>query len=124
MKNKIGLCAGLIALLLAAEVRAQTSQPSVLFENYKQDKTNSPLPDFSYAGYRSGEKAIPKSKGLRVFNVLDFGAKPNDHISDREAIQTAIDSANKNGSGIVFFPKGRFLVNEDSTLKKGIISRG
>ncbi len=123
MNNRIRLCVGLMMLLLNAGVYAQTEQPSVLFENYKKDKTTSPLPDFSYAGYRSGEKAIPKVKRFRIFNVLDYGAKPNDNISDREAIQTAIDSANRNGSGIVFFPKGRFLVNEDSTLKKGIFSR-
>ncbi|WP_276501719.1 DUF4955 domain-containing protein [Terrimonas pollutisoli] len=102
----------------------QQTNDSKLFEAYKQNKQQSPLPDFSYAGYRCGEKAIPDVKSYKTFNVLDFGAKPNDDVSDREAIQQAIDAANKNGSGIVFFPKGRFIVNDDSTLTKGIVSKG
>lgn len=104
--------------------KAQETINSQLFEQYKLDKSKSLLPDFSYAGYQCGEKAIPEIKNYKLFNVVDFGAKPNDELSDREAIQAAIDAANKNGSGIVFFPKGRFLVNEDSTAAKGIFSRG
>ena len=103
---------------------AQNLQPSQLFESYKKDKANSILPDFSFAGYHAGEKPLPTNNNCKVFNVVDFGGKPNDGLSDREAIQAAINAANKNGSGIVFFPKGRFLVNEDSTTAKGIFSKG
>jgi len=103
---------------------AQSVQLSELFENYKKDKAHSLLPDFSYAGYQCGEKPIPDIKGYKVFNVIDFGAKPNDEISDRQAIEAAVTAANNNGSGIVFFPKGRFLVNEDSGVAKGIFSTG
>ncbi|MCU7549244.1 DUF4955 domain-containing protein [Chitinophagaceae bacterium LB-8] len=116
----------LVVLLFVASGRlaAQSAPGSQLFEAYRQNKQQSPLPDFSYAGYHSGEKAIPDIRNYKVFNVLDFGAKPNDDISDREAIQQAINAANKNGLGIVFFPKGRFIVNDDSTLEKGIICKG
>lgn len=116
----------LLALLLATcvQMNAQAVQQSQLFETFKQNKQQSALPDFSYAGYHCGEKAIPDVKNYKVFNVVDFGAKPDDDISDRKAIQAAIDAANKNGSGIVFFPKGRFIANDDSTLEKGIISKG
>lgn len=102
----------------------QEVKPSQLFESYKKDKTNSLLPDFSYAGYHAGQKSLPDNKTDKIFNVLDFRAKPDDDISDREGIQAAIAAANKNGSGIIFFPKGRFLVNEDSTAAKGIVSTG
>jgi hypothetical protein len=114
----------LLLLIATKNLIAQTFNNSQLFEVYKQNKAQSPLPDFSYAGYHCGEKALPDVTGYKIFNVLDFGAKANDDISDREAIQTAIAAANKNGSGIVFFPKGRFIVNDDSTPTKGIVSKG
>ncbi|MBO9619881.1 MAG: DUF4955 domain-containing protein [Niabella sp.] len=113
----------LLACSSAVQSWAQTT-PSVLFEQYKSARQQSMLPDFSYAGYQCGEKAIPDIRNYKVFNVVDYGAKPDDDISDRKAIQAAIDAANKNGSGIVFFPKGRFIGNDDSTSDKGIISKG
>ncbi len=108
-----------LSFLALATVAAQTD--SNVFESYKKDK--SILPDFSYVGYHNGEKEIPTIKNYKVFDVTTFGAKPDDAISDKEAIQKAIDAANKNGSGIVFFPKGRFLVNEDADGTKSIISK-
>lgn len=119
---KINLCFLLMGTI-ALQSCAQT-KPSVLFEAYKQDKQKSILPDFSYAGYHCGEDSIPDITDYKVFNVVDFGAKPDDNISDRNAIQAAIAAANKNGSGIVFFPKGKFLVNEDGDIVKPIISKG
>ncbi len=121
--NKLVICL-LILGLHNRESFGQQPQASKLFEAYQKNKQQSVLPDFSYAGYHSGEADLPGKRNLKVFNVLDFGAKPDDTISDRDAIQAAIDAANKNGAGIVFFPKGRFLVNEDSTAAKGIFSMG
>ena len=101
---------GLIILLnLSLAVSAFAQKESKIFEDYKKDR--SILPDFSYVGYHNGEKKIPKISDYKYFNVTDFGAKPNDGKSDKVAIQLAIDAAKKNGSGIVFFPKGSFLVN-------------
>jgi hypothetical protein len=72
--------------------------------------------DYSYAGYKLGQIGIPeKNNHLRVFKVTDFGAIANDTISDQEAIQSAINAAEKNKGGIVFFPKGEFLVNVKPT---------
>ena len=117
-------CCLFLLVVLTVDVQSQTTANSSLFEAYKKENKQSILPDFSYAGYHSGEKSIPNVKGYKIFNVLDFGAKPNDDESDQDAIQQAIDAANENGSGIVFFPKGRFIVNDDSTLTKGIVSKG
>ena len=119
-KIKPGYCF-LLLLMIAFRVQSQSLIESELFEAYKKDKKQSVLPDFSYAGYQCGEKSIPTIKGYKVFNVLNFGARPNDDESDQDAIQQAIDAANANGSGIVFFPKGRFIVNDDSTLTNGIV---
>lgn len=93
-----------------------------IFTTYKKDK--SVLPDFSYAGYQNGEKEIPNIANYKVFDVTSFGAIADDTISDKKAIQKAITAANKNGSGIVFFPKGRFLVNEVNDEPNKIISKG
>lgn len=120
---KVTLCV-VVFSFQKPELYSQQKQFSKLFEEYRKNKQQSLLPDFSYAGYHNGEIALPDIKNYKIFNVLDFGAKPDDEISDREAIQSAIVAANKNGSGIVFFPKGRFLVNEDTAAVKGIISKG
>jgi len=77
------------------------------------------LPDFSHAGYAYGEKGIPPASG-RVFDVTDFGAIPNDDDCDRQAIISTIRAAERHGGGIVFFPKGRFLISETEGSRDGI----
>ena len=124
IKCSLFACSLIVFTATSKMAQGQDLQPSQLFKAYKENKHKSLLPDFSYAGYHSGEEEIPTISNYKVFNVTDFGAKPGDDISDREAIQAAVTSANNNGSGIVFFPKGRFLVNEDSTAVAGIISKG
>ncbi len=71
------------------------------------------LADFSFAGYHWGEVPIPNAE-WKVFDVTRAGAVPNDGKSDRKAIFLAIEAAEKNGSGIIYFPKGRFLINKES----------
>lgn len=79
------------------------------------------LPDFSFAGYHFSEKPIPEVSGKKVFNVVDYGAKPNDEGYDDEAIQRAIDAAEKNkDGGVVFFPSGKFLIAADTDSTKYI----
>lgn len=106
--------------LLGCVAQKNTTNESDLFQRYKRDK--SLLPDFSYVGYRNGEVQIPKVDGYKVFDVTKYGAIANDTVSDKAAIQKAITAANKNGSGIVFFPKGRFLINESTDSATSIIS--
>lgn len=91
------------------------AQEALIWKNFTGEINNPEIPklfDYSYAGYKLGEVGMPKNfKHLKSFNVLDFGAVPNDTISDQTAIQTAIHAAEKNKGGIVFFPSGEFLVN-------------
>ena len=128
MKTKIifytVLCFFIVSCSVAKKTQNNGKTQSKLFEQYKNDPANSILPDFSYVGYHNGNKNIPKINNYKVFNVTDFGAIPDDNLSDKNAIQKAIDAANKNGSGIVFFPKGRFLVNEVGDGNSSIISKG
>jgi hypothetical protein len=53
--------------------------------------------------------------------VTDYGAVPDDEMSDFEAIQKTIDAAELSGGGIVFFPAGRFLVTESEGMKSGFL---
>lgn len=90
----------------------QTGQ-SRTFEQFisaKNAGTEPILPDFSYSGYHYFSKPVPNVTDS-IFNVTDYGAIPNDLVSDQLAIQRAIDDAERNGRGIVFFPPGEFLVN-------------
>jgi hypothetical protein len=67
------------------------------------------LPDFSYAGYHRGEQQIPDISGP-VYNVINYGARPNDVGDDAGAIQAAIDAAENNGGGVVYLPTGTYYV--------------
>ncbi|MDQ8180326.1 DUF4955 domain-containing protein [Pelagicoccus sp. SDUM812005] len=68
------------------------------------------LPDYSYAGYHRSERPIPHVEGP-VFDVVAYGAVPDDEKSDRAAIQAAVDAAQEAGGGVVLFPPGRFELN-------------
>ena len=83
------------------------------FMEAKEDGRQPILPDFSYAGYHYFEKPVPDVTH-RQFDVRDYGAIPNDNVSDQSAIQAAIEAAEANGSGIVFFPPGEFLVSTNT----------
>ena len=78
------------------------------------------LPDFSYSGYHYFAKPIPDVQA-DTFNVIDYGAVPNDGQSDQLAIQRAIDAASRNRGGIVFFPPGEYLVNTDADNNRSIL---
>lgn len=104
----------LIVLASCSQNNNTLDTPQIL-KDFKENPEKSILPDYSYAGYEYGEIQEPKPVNNTVYNVIDFGAIPDDDIEDTDAIQKAIDSIGVNGGGILEFPKGRFLVNMDST---------
>ena len=55
----------------------ETSRLWTEFLNAGQTGTESTLLDFSYAGYKHGEKSIP-DVSYKIFNIEDYGAIPND----------------------------------------------
>lgn len=83
------------------------------FVSARQSGTEAILPDFSYAGYHYFERRVPDATHP-VFDVTEYGAIADDDLSDQSAIASAIAAAVENGSGIVFFPPGEFLVNTDA----------
>ncbi|WP_111706825.1 DUF4955 domain-containing protein [Lutibacter citreus] len=108
MSFKNVLFVTLIFSLLSCQ--AQNSQVWEDFKASKQTGNEPILPDFSYAGYKYSEVEIP-TVNHKIFDVTKFGAIPNDINSDKDAIKKAIKAAEKNGSGIVYFPKGKYYVN-------------
>ena len=83
------------------------------------------LIDYSYAGYKNGEVAIPETFALPVFNVTDYGAVPDDDKSDTEGIKTALDAAyTSRRGGIVFFPPGQYDVLLDGEPADQIVVSG
>ena len=83
------------------------------FVKAKEHGTEPILPDFSYSGYHYFNKPVP-DVAHPIFDVTTYGAIPNDNVSDQPAIVSAIAAAEANGSGVVFFPPGEFLVNTDA----------
>jgi len=47
----------------------------------------------------------------RVFNVVDFGAKPNENADSTNGILYAIHQAEAAGGGTVYFPRGRYRID-------------
>jgi Right handed beta helix region len=60
----------------------------------------------------------PMPKGF--VSIIDFGAKPNDDISDLKAMNDALVAAAKAGTG-VYIPEGRFVLDDKLTLKQSNI---
>jgi len=93
------------------------SAQNILWQEYVEAKDTGGIADirnYSYAGYHRGADGIPQVNPSThtYFNVVDYGAVPNDCLSDRQAILDAIAAAEMNTPAVVFFPEGRFRLNE------------
>ncbi|MDQ8186754.1 DUF4955 domain-containing protein [Pelagicoccus sp. SDUM812002] len=118
---KLSLC---IALLLPA--CSSFGEESALWQDFvsaKANGTDAILADYSYAGYDFMESPIPEGPAT-VFAVEEFGAIADDGISDRDAVQAALDAASEWG-GVVRFKEGRYLLNTiDGEEAPLMLSRG
>lgn len=101
---------------MAQDVPAILSDPRVQSEQ--------PLPDFSYAGYDFGGKAIPHVDN--VIDVADFGAIPDDDTDDSEALLAAMKAAHEaDGPVRVQLHAGRYNLTEILWIEKsGIVLSG
>ncbi len=82
------------------------------------------LHDFSYAGYKNGEEAIPNVTGP-VFNVTANGADTSGGSDSTQDIQATINQAQGAGGGVVYFPQGLYRVNGTlSVTKSNVVLRG
>ncbi|MBU0610998.1 MAG: glycoside hydrolase family 55 protein, partial [Armatimonadetes bacterium] len=60
----------------------------------------------------------------RVFNVREHGAVGDGATDDTGAIQTALDAAGQAGGGVVFFPRGRYQLQQALTIPRFVVLRG
>lgn len=78
------------------------------------------LPDFSYAGYRHGEKPLPELP--YAVNVRDFGAKGDGETDDSAAFLKAIAAVE---SGAIEIPAGRYRITQILEITRpNIVLRG
>ena len=81
---------------------------------------SSRLPDFSFAGYHAGNKALPNVT-IKT-NVKDFGAKGDGTTDDTAAFKSAI-AATSNGA--LYIPAGRYKITNLLTIdKSNVVLRG
>ena len=79
------------------------------------------LPDFSYAGFENGARAVPAAAG-KLVRVADHGAKPDDGIDDSKAILAALDAANRiEGPVRIRFDAGRYRISEVLRIERSNI---
>jgi hypothetical protein len=71
------------------------------------------LPDFSHAGYHSGEKPLPRPP-VRA-SVKDFGAVGDGRTDDTAAFEKAIAAVN---DGALLVPAGRYLITRVLYIRK------
>ena len=78
------------------------------------------LPDFSFAGYHCGERAIPDYPATT--NVVAYGARGDDNVDDTAAFQAALAATE---SGAVIVPPGRYIISGVLKIAKaGVVLRG
>lgn len=109
-----------VAFTICATPSLAQSTSSLWGINGERWQSDGRLPDYSYAGYRSGEAAIPVVDVTTV--ITDYGAIADDGIDDSAAIQAAIDATQ---SGAVLVPAGTFELHRPIIVSKSnVIIRG
>jgi hypothetical protein len=74
------------------------------------------IQDFSYAGYRAGEVAVPRIHGP-IFDAAatPYSADRTGAVDATAAIQSAIQAAQSAGGGVVYLPAGTYRVRPQGT---------
>jgi hypothetical protein len=83
------------------------------------------LHDFSYAGYRAGEVALPTTAPGASFDVTLYGADATGVSDSTSAIQAAITAASAAAPAVVDLPAGTYRVDGLLTVAtSGVVLRG
>ncbi len=111
-----------VAVLVAVNfLPVEGAVPSALWGNHGESWTpESRLPDFSFAGYHCGGKAIPEIP--IAGRVTDFGAKGDGVTDDTEAFRKAVSHTKK---GTLLIPAGRYVLRDTIRITQGgLVLRG
>ncbi len=110
-----------VLVALAAPALAPAEEYSALWGKQGEKwSAASRLPDFSFAGYRCGEQALPTVE--RGKSVKDFGAKGDGASDDTEAFLRAIKATER---GAIEVPPGRYwITNILEITRSGVVLRG
>ncbi len=111
--------AALLSMLLA--VQSISAAHSELWGG-RGEKWSAPsrLPDFSFAGYRRGEKSLPQIP--RGVSVKEFGAKGDGVADDSQAFLDAIAQVK---SGAIEIPPGRYKITKILEItRSNVVLRG
>ncbi|WP_421876660.1 hypothetical protein [Marinoscillum sp.] len=83
------------------------------------------LPDFSYAGYHNGERALPEPVG-RVLQAIDFGVVSNDGLDDSQALLEVMRKAHEMKEAVVVqLPAGKIILSEIIYIERSnLVLRG
>ncbi|WP_158969902.1 DUF4955 domain-containing protein [Paraglaciecola sp. L3A3] len=100
-------------------IEKNTSENVTPWQAYLPDNPAAVFLDYSAVGVNYSNSAIPTLQ-LPVFDVTNYGAIADDDVEDKAGIQQAIKAAEKAGGGIVYFPAGRFLINESPDRRSGL----
>ena len=86
----------LLGCLLAATPLYAQQAGTTAWNEFDTNSDKNVLLDFSYAGYNHG-LSLPDENhsGYTTYNVVDYGAIPNDGKSDREALKKIITAIGK-----------------------------
>ena len=116
---------GLIGAACAPSISHANKDDSLQILTNPSAINDTPLPDFSYAGYNHGVGDIPLATG-KIINVTDYGVTANDEIDDSKALLEALNAAHETrGPVIVQFPKGRVIVSDILKIQRSdIVLRG
>jgi hypothetical protein len=118
------LAAAAVGLALTARTRTPAHAAEGWFPRILTERSSEYLPDYSYAGYRWGERALPRPPV--TLEVADFGAVPDDGRDDTEAFQRALKAAgDRQGQVVIGMPPGRFHLSEILFLERSrLLLRG
>jgi hypothetical protein len=67
---------------------------------------------------------IPDLSALPTFNIKDYGAQGFGGYDNTSAVLAAINAAANAGGGIVYIPKGQFMVTSTLPLRSGVYFQG
>jgi len=99
-----------VVILFATTSLFSQELPQIITD--KKIASQNYLPDFSYAGYHSGEVGIPQ-KSEQIINATDYGVIANDGLDDSKAILKTIKAASVlKGDVVLQLPAGRLILSE------------